>query len=182
MPDAMLGWALRTIVGYTVVGLLLVTAYKHRDQVIALAGGVGPADGGRMSAARAPAPEDSGWNELAIEADWTGHFVAEAWVNGTPIRFLIDTGASAIVLSPEDARRLGFHPAELDFSQRFGTANGVVRGAPVRLREVRIGQFALRDVPASVNERPLGISLLGMSFLGRLRGYMVENDRLVLRW
>jgi aspartyl protease family protein len=174
----MLKWALRTVVGYTVVGLLLATAYKNRDQVVAFAGG------GPVSAARAPAAahDDPGWNELAIEADWTGHFVADAWVNGTPVRFLIDTGASSIVLSPEDARRLGFHPAELNFSQRFGTANGVVRGAPVRLREVRIGQFALRDVPASVNESPLGISLLGMSFLGRLRGYAVENDRLVLRW
>ncbi|HET6521866.1 MAG TPA: TIGR02281 family clan AA aspartic protease [Geminicoccaceae bacterium] len=181
----MLEWALRAVVGYTLVGLLLATAYRNRDEVVAFAGGVRPAGDGLASTARLLAPldeEEVGWNELVVTADRGGHFVVEARVNGTPTRFLIDTGASSIVLAAADARRLGFHPAGLDFSQRFGTANGVVRGAPVTLREVRLGQFALRDVPASVNEGALGISLLGMSYLSRLRGYEVRNDRLVLRW
>ena len=59
---------------------------------------------------------------------------------------------------------------------------GEVRGAPVVLREIRIGQFSLFDVPASVNEAPLRVSLLGMSFLGRLNGYQVEDGQLILRW
>jgi aspartyl protease family protein len=57
-----------------------------------------------------------------------------------------------------------------------------VRGAPVVLREIRVGQFSLLDVPASVNEAPLRVSLLGMTFLERLNGYEVSGRRLILRW
>jgi aspartyl protease family protein len=108
--------------------------------------------------------------------------VVEAMVNGAPLTFLVDTGASDIVLTMADAERLGLRPGSLHFTQRFATANGEVRAAPVVLREIRVGQFSLFDVPASVNEAPLRVSLLGMSFLQKLNGYGVENGRLVLRW
>jgi clan AA aspartic protease (TIGR02281 family) len=133
-------------------------------------------------------PEDEGEPayeadlEHVIEAGAGGHFLIEVVVNGVPIDFLVDTGASDIVLTLEDAERLGFRPETLRFTQRFATANGEVRGAPVALRELRIGQFSLFDMPASVNEAPLRVSLLGMSFLKRLNGYGVEDGRLVLRW
>ena len=106
----------------------------------------------------------------------------DAVVDGVPLTFLVDTGASDIVLTLDDARELGFLPQDLEFSQRFRTANGEVRGAPVRLRELRIGQFSLYDLDASVNEAPLAISLLGMGFLEQLAGYEVEDGRLILRW
>jgi aspartyl protease family protein len=111
-----------------------------------------------------------------------GHFVLEAMVNGAPIRFLVDTGASNVVLDPEDAERAGLRASRLRFTQTFHTANGNVRGAPVTLRELRIGQFSLYDLDASVNEVSLGISLLGMAFLSRLDSYEVRGDRLILRW
>lgn len=117
-----------------------------------------------------------------VEPGPGGHYLVDAVVNGTPVRFLVDTGASDVVLTMEDAERLGLDPRTLRFTQRFATANGEVRGAPVVLRELRIGQFSLFDLPASVNEGPLSISLLGMSFLGRLSGYQVENGRLILHW
>jgi clan AA aspartic protease (TIGR02281 family) len=120
--------------------------------------------------------------EYVIDAGAGGHFVIEAVVNGAPVTFLVDTGASDIVLTMADAERLGFRPENLRFTQRFATANGEVRAAPVVLREVRIGQFSLFDMPASVNEAPLRVSLLGMSFLKRLHGYGVEDGRLILRW
>ena len=116
-----------------------------------------------------------------IQAGAGGHFVVEAVVNGAPITFLVDTGASSVVLTMEDAERLGFRPESLRFTQRFASANGEVRAAPVVLRELRIGQFSVFDMPASVNERPR-VSLLGMSFLERLHGYGVEDGRLILRW
>jgi clan AA aspartic protease (TIGR02281 family) len=125
--------------------------------------------------------ESEGW-EYVVDAGSHGHFVIEAVVDGVPLTFLLDTGASDIVLTLEDARQLGFLPQTLEFSQRFRTANGAVRGAPVRLRELRIGQFSLYDLDASVNEAPLAISLLGMRFLDRLNGYQVEDGRLILRW
>ena len=91
-------------------------------------------------------------------------------------------GASEVMLTPDDARRLGFLPARLEFTKKYQTANGEVRGAPVILREMRIGQLTVHDVPATVNESPMGVSLLGMSFLARLRSYEVRDNRLVLRW
>jgi clan AA aspartic protease (TIGR02281 family) len=120
--------------------------------------------------------------EYVVEADRSGHFLIEAHINGTPITFLVDTGASDIVLTLDDARRLGMEPRTLSYTQRFATANGEVRGAPVILRELRIGQLRLFDVAASVNEAPLGVSLLGMDFLEQLGSYEVRRGRLVLRW
>jgi aspartyl protease family protein len=120
--------------------------------------------------------------EYVVEPSAGGHYVIEAVVNGAPVTFLVDTGASDIVLTMADAENLGLQPGTLRFTQRFATANGEVRAAPVVLREIRVGQFSLFDVPASVNEAPLPVSLLGMSFLQQLNGYAVENGRLVLRW
>jgi clan AA aspartic protease (TIGR02281 family) len=120
--------------------------------------------------------------EYVIEGGPGGHFMVEAVVNGAPITFLVDTGASSVVLTMQDAERLGFRPESLRFTQRFATANGEVRAAPVVLRELRIGQFSVFDMPASVNEAPLRVSLLGMSFLKRLHGYGVEDGQLILRW
>jgi aspartyl protease family protein len=178
----MLKWALRTVALYAVIGLSLAAGYGHGDRLLGFVDGTADGDASRLAAARERAANGGGWNEVVVEADPGGHFVLEAAVNGTPVRFLVDTGASAVVLAPDDARRVGFQPQSLDFSQRFNTANGVVRAAPVSLREVRLGQLAVYDLPASVNEAPLGVSLLGMTFLKRLRGYEVEDDRLVLRW
>jgi clan AA aspartic protease (TIGR02281 family) len=120
--------------------------------------------------------------EYVVEAGPGGHYLVEALVNGAPVTFLVDTGASDIVLTLDDARRIGLEPRTLAFTQRFSTANGEVRGAPVVLREIRIGQLSLFDVTASVNEAALEVSLLGMSFLEQLSGYQVERGRLILRW
>jgi aspartyl protease family protein len=121
--------------------------------------------------------EDS---RVMFRARESGHFVIEAEVDGTPLRFMVDTGASDVVLSPADARRLGFDLAELKFTRIYQTANGTVRGAPVRLRRITIGPIEIEDVRASVNGAPMGTSLLGMSFLGRLMGYEVTTDTLTL--
>lgn len=102
-------------------------------------------------------------------------------MNGVSVIFLLDTGASDIVLDPGDAVRLGFNLDRLAFTRRYQTANGVVKGAPIRLDSVQIGPIKLRNVSASVNGAPLGRSLLGMSFLDRLSGYGVENGTLILR-
>ncbi|MCX8100973.1 MAG: TIGR02281 family clan AA aspartic protease [Geminicoccaceae bacterium] len=124
----------------------------------------------------------SGVNRIAVAPGPGGHFYLEARVHGEPIRFVVDTGASAVVLDPEDARRIGLAPERLRFSERFRTANGLVRVAPVTLRELRIGQLALPHLPAVVNEAPIGVSLLGTSFLARLQGWRVEGGRLLLEW
>ena len=110
-----------------------------------------------------------------------GHYRVRAVVDGVDLVFLVDTGASDVVLSRADARRLGFDPDALAYTQVYSTANGTVRGAPVILREVMVGPIRVRDVAASVNDAPMAGSLLGMSFLGRLSAYEVSNGSLTLR-
>ena len=109
-----------------------------------------------------------------------GHFYALAEVNGTELRMLVDTGASTVVLNRADARRIGLEPESLSYTVRASTANGTVRGAPVTLDRVEIGPLTARDVRALVTRGEMNISLLGMSFLGRLSRLSVEGDTLVL--
>jgi|GEM_PF-1875863 len=120
--------------------------------------------------------------ELVLRAGAHGQFTVDAEVNGETVRFLVDTGASKVVLTPKDARRVGYASSDLEYTERFQTANGEVTAAPIELRSIRIGALEMRDVEASVNGGPLGISLLGMTFLGRLERYEIEDDRLVLAW
>jgi aspartyl protease family protein len=107
--------------------------------------------------------------------------VVTATVNGLPVDFLVDTGASDIVLSPADAARLGYAPESLHFTRQYVTANGIGRGAPVRLGSLAVGPIAYADLPASVNEAPMAESLLGMTFLRRLESYEVRRDVMILR-
>ncbi|VVS91901.1 retropepsin-like aspartic protease family protein [Desulfoluna spongiiphila] len=111
-----------------------------------------------------------------------GHFYIRATVNGVPILFLADTGATGIVLSPKDAEKCGFRPSDLTFDRIFRTANGMGRGSSIRLGTMAVGEFRLESVAASVNEAPMRESLLGMTFFERLDRYDVTGDVLTLYW
>jgi aspartyl protease family protein len=102
-----------------------------------------------------------------LAADARGHFVAEGTVNGNPVRFLVDTGATSVVLPARDAERLGldWRKGERGLNQ---TANGVVATYGVTLDSVRLGDIEVRAVDAVVIEQGLNIALLGMSFLNRV--------------
>jgi len=100
---------------------------------------------------------------LVYRADRYGNFMLTAAVNGAPIRAVVDTGASLVALTLEDAQAAGISRSELVFSGITHTANGTARFAPVMLREVRIEQVSIENVPAAVMEN-LSQSLLGMSF------------------
>jgi aspartyl protease family protein len=104
---------------------------------------------------------------VTLAADDRGHFFSEGAINGRPMRFLVDTGATAIALPAADARRLG-----LDYLKgergRTNTAGGLVDVYRVRLDRVRLGDIELAGVEAVVIERGLDIALLGMSFLNRV--------------
>ena len=184
----MLGWALRYLVVAIVVGALFAVLQGRDWSSLELAARDVAGDdagkrAGRARAGRAEHEDGEGGDlEQIIQAGPHGHFLLQAVVNGVPIEFMVDTGASHVVLTLEDARKLGFTPNTLRFTQQFESANGTVEAAPVELRELRIGQFRLFDLEASVNGGPLPISLLGMSFLRSLSSYEVAGDRLVLRW
>jgi aspartyl protease family protein len=116
-----------------------------------------------------------------VRADEDRHFRIDAEVDGARVRFLLDTGASMVVLNRRDAKKLGFELDKLAFTQRTQTANGVGMGAPVRLREVRIGPIVVKNIRAMVNKTSMSISLLGVSFLERLSSYSVKDGTLTLR-
>ena len=137
------------------------------------------ASGAAWAAARAAASVLHPQPAIARAPD--GHYWATAEVNGQPVRVLVDTGATAVALTVDDARRLGLHPERLPFTRNLATASGAVRAAPVTLAAVQVGDARLDGVSALVVSEGLSSSLLGMSYLGRLSGFSADRDGLVLR-
>jgi aspartyl protease family protein len=116
-----------------------------------------------------------------MEADGRGHFIGEFRLNGRAAEAMIDTGASAVAINRSTARRIGLSPANSDFIHPVSTANGTTHAAQVLINRIEIGGIAVRDVPALVLEdTALSGTLIGMSFLSKLRRYQVENGRLFL--
>lgn len=115
-----------------------------------------------------------------FHANRDGHFVAQGRVNGEPITFMIDTGATAIALAPHHAEALGFHLDDLSYTVPVNTANGLAYAAVVRLDQVDLGGVSLRNISAFVNQEPMDESLLGMNFLNQLSGYDVRNKVITL--
>jgi aspartyl protease family protein len=168
----MIGWALRQLVIWGGLGLLFYAFVGHRLSVPG--GPTAP-----VAAASAPQARGARPNSLIYNANQQGHVMLDGAVNGAPVRFLVDTGATMVVLTMHDAAAAGV--GNLVFSMRTSTANGVARAAPVTLREVRLGQLSIDDVSAAVVEN-LGISLLGQSFLTRLDSYEMRDGVLTLNY
>jgi aspartyl protease family protein len=120
-------------------------------------------------------------NRLVYHADPRGHVLLTAAANGAPVRFMVDTGATLVVLNPDDARAAGIRRGDLVFNHTVQTANGPVHAAPVLLREIRIGELSIEKVQAAVIDSQ-GQSVLGMSFLGRLKGFEVRGQVLTIDW
>ncbi len=117
---------------------------------------------------------------VAVPRGNDGHYYLTLEVNDQPIRFVIDTGASQVVLSQDDAVRLGFDIPDLDFTGTAFTANGLVRTAPVTLPLVTLGDIEDRNIPAVVNAGAMDTSLLGMTYLGLYDRIEISNGELVL--
>jgi aspartyl protease family protein len=124
----------------------------------------------------------AGNHELVLSENTDGGYAIAGQVNGKPVNFAIDTGASDIVLSPADAQRIGVDTSHLDFARHFETANGVGDGAGYTAASLSAGPIAFTNVPVSINRAPMSTSLLGMAFLKRLKSYEVKDGRLYLRW
>ena len=123
----------------------------------------------------------SSGSRVVIQPDRRGHFRVEGAIDGRRLDFLVDTGASVVTLTESDAARLDFHPAPRDYVAQLKTANGTVRGAPVRLGRMEIGGLMLRNVTAVVlPDEALSENLLGLSFLSRLHRFEYRDGRLLL--
>lgn len=173
-------WALaRQAALWSAAALAVITVGVNIDDVV-----VSFLARDRLGAVNEAAPAGAPLRAAAmveIKANKRGHFFTRAEINNTAIDTMVDTGASLIALSYEDAERVGLHPFTLRFTVPVNTANGVARAAPVKLRRVEIGNVRVHDVAAVVMPRgAMRGTLLGMSFLSRLRRFSVEDGRLNL--
>lgn len=165
-PRHLLVWAL--------IVVLLVVGYSFRDDMAGLAM--------RVRSELIPSyPVAAPGGAVVISRDQDGGFYVTGKVNGRPVRFLVDTGASDVVLSPADARRLGIDVDTLTFGHPVETANGQGFGAPITVDTLQVGSISLTQAPVSVNKAAMSSSLLGMAFFNRLKSFRFEGDRLVLQ-
>jgi aspartyl protease family protein len=135
--------------------------------------------------AAAPPPRSSSHSVMGVvelSPYRNAQFRTEVEIDGTRIHALVDTGASQVLLSAEDARAINIDPPASAYTATAQTANGAVNFAPVRLRELRVGGITVYDVDGLV-ARPgqTAISLLGMSFLRKLSSFQVADDHFVMK-
>ncbi|MCB1441380.1 MAG: TIGR02281 family clan AA aspartic protease [Methyloceanibacter sp.] len=174
------GAVVRDAVTWLALGLGLVTLYAYKNELAPIAARVV----GELLPGTAMTVEESagGLTEVKIRKRLNGHFTANVDVNGKSISMIVDTGASSIVLTPEDAKRVGIDIDGMTFGVPVLTANGRTMAARVWLGEVAIGPLDRTKVEALVAQPgALSQSLLGMSFLSRLRSYEFSGDYLTLR-
>lgn len=117
---------------------------------------------------------------IAVPRSPDGHYYLTLEINATPVRFVVDTGATSMVLTREDARRIGLNEEDVIFYSEAMTANGLVRTAPVRLEDVALGPFHDSNLRAFVNEGEMTKSLLGMEYLHLFRRLEINNGQLIL--
>ncbi|MEZ0277945.1 TIGR02281 family clan AA aspartic protease [Methyloceanibacter sp.] len=170
----------RDAVAWLALGIGLVALYSYRNELMPIAGRVA----GELlpGSAMTVGESEGGAAEVRIRRRLDGHFTAHVDVNGEQVSMIVDTGATSIVLRPQDARKAGIDTDNLTYSIPVLTANGRTVAARVRLDKVSIGPLDRQKVDALVaQDGALTQSLLGMSFLSRLRSYEFSGDFLTLR-
>jgi len=166
---------LRNVAIWSAIALVLAIVFAFQDELFGVYT--------RLRAELIPGyPVTANAKELVLTQSGDGHFYVIGQLNGTPVKFLVDTGASDVVLSPDDAKRLGIDVAGLDFSRQYQTANGVGYGASYRVAQMVLGEVELTDVPVSINQAPMSESLLGMSVLRDTASMEIRDRKLFLRW
>jgi len=167
------GWseALRNIAIWLAIAGVLAVGFTVRGTFENLATAFAPAE-----------PHDTGNGAITLSETEGGDYQATGTVNGVRVLFAVDTGASDIVLSPSDARRAGIAVDALTYDKDTFTANGLGHGAPVVLRSLTLGPIHLTNVRATVNQAGMDRSLLGMTFLRRMKSVEFSNHTLTLRW
>jgi aspartyl protease family protein len=175
--DLVLDPVMRQLMFFAIVLVVLgVAAARYADQTITSS----PPQAAVVQPTYEPREPTSG-RSLMLEADRLGHFQAEARIDGRRIDFVIDTGASLVVLRESDAARVGIRPQPRDYTATAVTANGKIKAARATIDRIELGGITVYDVPAMVlPDEALSKNLLGVSFLSRLRRYEYANGRIVL--
>ncbi len=156
------------------IGLVLVIGYSYRYEMHQVAD--------RVLAELMPGHVISHGRTAEVARTGAGDFAVSAQINGARVHMVVDTGASSVVLTPDDAKAAGLPLALLNYTVNIETANGRARAAPVTLDRIAMGELEERSVEALVVQPgQLRTSLLGMSFLNRLQSWQVSGDRLMLK-
>ena len=159
---------------WAVIGIVLVIGYSYRYEVNQVAD--------RVIAELMPGHVISHGRTAEVARTSSGDFAISAQINGSRVHMVVDTGATSVVLTAEDAKAAGLPLALLNYSVNIETAMGRTRAAPVTLDRVAMGELEERSVEALVVQPgQLRTSLLGMSFLNRLQNWQVNGDRLMLK-
>ena len=175
----MFGDTLRNLAVWLFVVLVLVAGYQYRYELQDVASRV---TAGLVPGSPLSVTDADGRTTVTLDKLPSGHFGAQITVDGAEIMAMVDTGASATVLTSADARRAGFDPDTLNFSTPVSTANGVTQAARVTAGEIGIGEITRQNLPVLVAaDGSLDVSLLGMNFIGTLSGFDVRGDRMILR-
>ena len=157
------------------VGMVLLLGFAYQEELLDV--------GMRLRASLMPSyAVQTGAHAMQIAEGEGGSYSVYGTVNGKPVHFLVDTGASDVVLTPSDAKKIGLDPDALAYDKPYGTANGIGYGASVVLDELTVGGIRFTKVRASVNRTEIGDSLLGMTFLRRLKSFSFGDRKLVLTW
>ena len=169
-----IGQAFQAAVFWVVIGLLLAVGYSYRHDLRDI--------GDRVMSELLPGRASSRGGAVEISRGRSGEFQVATQVNGASIPMVLDTGASAVVLTQEAAKAAGLPIEMLIYSTNVDTANGRTRAASVTLDRVSVGSIVEKSVPALIAQPgQLKTSLLGMSFLSRLERWEVRGEKLVLR-
>lgn len=175
------GQVIRAIVAWTTIIVVLVGLYANRDQLAGFAGRfIGAIAPGVPITGRLAGEGDA--DSVVVTRSGDGHFAVLATVETKPLLFLVDTGASFVTLSFDDATTIGIDANALDYNVPIRTANGRMIAAAVTIERITVGTIERRQVKGLV--APAGLldqSLLGLTFLNTLEGYAIAGDRLVLK-
>lgn len=172
---------MRSVMTFAAMALGAAVIVPHYAAKTAGNGAAAPVMMATHKTAEQPAPVVSNSRSVTVSRNAQGHFELEARVDGRRLDFMVDTGASTIALTAEDAATLGIHPAMDDYRALVRTANGVVKAAVIQLDRVEVEDVVVRDVNAIVMpEGALSQNLLGMSFLSRLHRWEFADGKLVL--
>jgi len=128
-----------------------------------------------------PRQSSAGQHKMELSSGRDGHFHVDARVDGRHIDFMVDTGASLVIMRETDAAYAGLHPMPRDYTAIVSTANGRIKAAPAKLERIEVGDITVFDVPALVlPDEALSQNLLGVAFLSRLRRYEFADGRMLL--
>jgi aspartyl protease family protein len=120
-------------------------------------------------------------DRVALTRQVDGHFYTEVEVGSGSVRFLVDTGATAVALTGDDARELGLHWSEDELGPVARGASGMVRGKVIVIDRMQLGNVEARNVRAAIIPEGLDVSLLGQTFLSQISSVNISGNQMVLR-